>query len=55
MPRLTFKNMMNHWKTIHMHRKWVRHYAFLAGIPIRGLLHDLSKYNPVEFFESARF
>ena len=55
MPKLTFKNIMNHWKTIRTHRKWVRYYAFLAGIPIRGLAHDLSKYNPIEFFESARF
>lgn len=55
MPKLTLKKIMKHWKTVRTHRKWVRHYAFLAGIPIRGLLHDLSKYHPIEFFESARY
>ena len=52
---LTFKKMWNHLRTVQTHRKWVRHYCFLAGIPWRGLTHDLSKYSPVEFFESARY
>jgi len=26
-----------------------------CGIPFRGLLHDLSKYSPCEFFESAKY
>ena len=47
-------NILKHWKTVRMHRKWVRHYCFLAGIPWRGITHDLSKYSPIEFFESAR-
>ena len=55
MRTLTFKKMWNHLRTIQTHRKWVRHYCFLAGIPWRGLTHDLSKYSPVEFFESARY
>ncbi len=55
MPTLTFKNMWNHLRTIQTHRKWVRHYCFLAGIPWRGIKHDLSKYSPTEFFESAKF
>lgn len=54
-PTLTFKKMWNHFRTIQKHRKWVRHYCFLAGIPWRGITHDLSKYNPIEFFESARY
>lgn len=52
---MNYKNLYNHWKTIRTHRKWVRHYCFLAGIPWRGLTHDLSKYSPTEFFESVRF
>lgn len=52
-PKLTFNKMRGHLHTIHLHRKWVRHYCFLAGIKWRGLVHDLSKYNPIEFFESA--
>jgi len=53
--KLTFKNILKHWKKIRLHRKWVRHYCFLAGIPWRGITHDLSKYSPTEFFESARY
>lgn len=52
---LTFKKMWNHLRTVQTHRKWVRHYCFLAGIPWRGITHDLSKYSPTEFFESARY
>lgn len=52
---MRIKNLYNHWKTIHTHRKWVKRYCFLAGIPWRGLTHDLSKYSSTEFFESARY
>ena len=52
---LTFKKMWRHLRTVQTHRKWVRHYCFLAGIPWRGIKHDLSKYSPTEFFESARY
>lgn len=53
--KLTFYKIYHHWKTIKLHRKWVRHYCFLAGIPWRGIIHDLSKYSPMEFLESARY
>lgn len=49
------KNIFNHLKTIHTHRKWVFHYCCLAGIPLQGLTHDLSKYSPTEFFESIKY
>ena len=52
---MKLKNILGHWKTIHIHRKWVRYYCFLAGIPWRGLIHDLSKYSPTEFFESVKY
>ena len=55
MPKLTLRNIFNHWKTVRTHRKWVRRYCFRAGIPWRGLTHDLSKYSPIEFLESARY
>ena len=47
--------MLNHFKTIRTHRKWVREYCFKAGLYWQGLTHDLSKYNPVEFFESVKY
>ncbi len=55
MNNLDFKKILNHWKTIRTHRKWVRHYCKLAGIYWRGIKHDLSKYSPTEFFESAKY
>ena len=54
-PKLTFKKVIRHWSTIRQHRKWVKYYCRLAGIYWHGLKHDLSKYSPVEFFESARY
>lgn len=54
-PKLTFSKILNHWRTVRKHRKWVRYYCRLAGIPGRGLRHDLSKYSPTEFIESARY
>lgn len=53
--KLTIRKMYGHLKTIIKHRYYVRHYCFLAGIYWRGITHDLSKYSPVEFFESARY
>lgn len=32
----------------------IRH-CFKAGIPVRGLLHDLSKYTPAEFIPGAKY
>ena len=55
MQTLTFKQMWRHLRTVQTHRKWVRHYCFLAGIPWRGIKHDISKYSPTEFLESAHF
>ena len=37
-----------HLKTIKIHRKAVRHFCFKMGIPLQGLLHDLSKYSITE-------
>ena len=44
-----------HLKTVCVHRFWVCYYCFKAHIPLRGLLHDLSKFHPVEFFESVKY
>lgn len=44
-----------HFITITKHRHKVIANCFRAGIPFRGLLHDLSKYSPTEFIPGARF
>lgn len=38
-----------HFRTVTHHRHLVMLHCFRAGIPLQGLLHDLSKYSPSEF------
>ena len=44
-----------HFHTVNKHRFYVFIYSIKAGIPFRGLVHDLSKYSPTEFFESVKY
>ena len=46
---------IKHFHTVNKHRWYVFLYSIKAGIPFRGLVHDLSKYSPIEFFESVKF
>jgi hypothetical protein len=48
-------NAWNHFKTICKHKYWVGYYCFKAGIPWRGIKHDLSKFSPTEFWESVKY
>ena len=52
---INVKNAWAHLRKIQTHRKWVRYYCKALGIPMQGWLHDLSKYSPVEFFESVKY
>ena len=49
------KNAIAHLKKIRTHRKWVCHYCWKQGLYWQGLIHDLSKYSPTEFFESVKY
>jgi hypothetical protein len=51
----TVQKFIGHLKTVTKHRFYVFYYCCKAGIPIRGLLHDLSKFSPVEFWESVKY
>lgn len=44
-----------HLKTVAAHRRMVFYHARRVGIPIQGLLHDLSKYSPSEFWVGVKF
>lgn len=44
-----------HSKTIMKHRWLVFKLCCRAGIPWRGLVHDLSKYSPTEFWEGVKY
>ena len=47
-------HILKHLHTINRHRFHVFVNCVHCGIPFRGLVHDLSKYSPTEFFISAR-
>ena len=44
-----------HFKTITRHKLLVMHYCFQVGLYKQGLLHDLSKYEPVEFLVGCKY
>lgn len=48
-------NVIGHFKTITKHRHTVIKHCFKAGIGLQGLRHDLSKYEPIEFFNGVRY
>lgn len=45
----------NHLKTVCTHKKYVFKACVKLGIPFRGIMHDLSKFNPIEFNESVKY
>jgi len=49
------KNLVLHFNLVNKHRYKVFKLCCKAGIPFRGLIHDLSKYSPTEFFESVKY
>jgi hypothetical protein len=44
-----------HFKTINNHKKLVLNYCFRLGLYWQGLMHDMSKYSPVEFLVGAKY
>lgn len=53
--KLSLKKIIKHFHVINKHKFKVFCLCCKVGIPIQGLLHDLSKFQPVEFFESAKY
>ncbi len=47
--------LLKHFKTVGEHRRMVRAGCFRVGLYYQGLVHDLSKYSPSEFFIGARY
>ena len=52
---MKINNIWRHFKLVNKHRWLVFKLSIRAGIPWRGFTHDLSKYSPVEFWESAKY
>lgn len=46
---------LNHLKTIMHHKKLVMTHCFKVGLYYQGIMHDLSKFSPVEFLAGARY
>ena len=49
------KNIAKHIALVSKHKWVVFKLCCRVGIPIRGLLHDLSKFSPTEFWESVKY
>ena len=49
------KNFIGHLKTVMQHRHQVFIHCVKAGIPMRGLPHDLSKFSPTEFIPGVLY
>lgn len=47
--------LFGHLRTISKHRRLVRSHCFRAGIPWRGIVHDLSKYSLSEFIPGVKY
>lgn len=48
-------HIIKHFNLVNKHRLLVLIHSIKLGIPFRGLLHDLSKYTPTEFLDSAKY
>ncbi len=52
---MLLKNAYDHFVTITNHRHLVRKHCFEMGLFVQGLLHDISKYAPVEFLVGVKY
>ena len=48
-------NFSGHFKTITAHKMLVMKYCFRVGLYRQGLMHDMSKYMPSEFFVGVKY
>lgn len=52
---MKLKNTIAHFKKICVHKYWVAKYCFKCGLYWQGLVHDMSKFSPTEFWESVKY
>lgn len=50
-----FQRFFGHIKTLITHKYYVFIHAVKAGIPWRGLVHDMSKFSPSEFIPGVKY
>lgn len=49
------QKFFGHLKTVTKHKYWVWYYMHKCGRGWQGFWHDMSKFSPVEFWESVRY
>ena len=49
------KTILLHLQKICIHKYWVAYYCFKCGLYWQGIIHDLSKFSPIEFWESVKY
>lgn len=54
-PKITLEKTIAIIKKNIKHKRLVRKYCFKSGVILNGLLHDNSKWSPVEFLNSIRY
>lgn len=52
---MKIKNIWLHFKKICIHKYYVGKYCWRMGLYWQGLTHDLSKFSPIEFWESVKY
>jgi len=50
-----FQRFTGHLKTVLIHKKYVSQGCFRIGLYYQGIVHDLSKFTPVEFMTGVRY
>ena len=50
-----WQRFWGHLRTVQKHRKMVRKLCFKCGLYWQGLVHDLSKYSPMEFWNGVKY
>ena len=49
------KNLFKHLSVVMKHKWYVFKLCCRVGIPWRGIIHDMSKFSPTEFWESVKY
>ena len=52
---MNIKNAWLHFKKICKHKYYVGKYCWKLGLYKQGIMHDMSKFSPTEFFESVQY
>ena len=50
-----FQRLWGHFKTISTHKMYVAKGCFRLGLYWQGIIHDLSKFSPTEFFTGVKY